>query len=67
MKNIEQLEIGGVFEVDGVEYEVVEIETGCDGCCFENQKYDCTYILNRPHCHYAIREDGKDVVFIKAK
>lgn len=67
MKNIEQLEIGGVFEVNRVEYKVVNIEMGCDGCCFENRESDCTDIFDKPYCHRSFRDDGKDVIFVKVK
>ncbi|MGL5726211.1 hypothetical protein [Cetobacterium sp.] len=65
MRNIEQLEIGGVFEVNGVKYEVVMQSRlkCCEGCSFTK---DTCISIERPFCG-AIRKDWNKVIFVKVK
>ena len=57
-----KLELGEVFEVDGVKLQVVEASDtfSCDGCYFlANEQNVCGF----QNCLRCERNDGKSVVF----
>lgn len=54
--------IGERFEIDGQEYEVVEM-SGCvecdfDRCCTDDQKGECSALT---------RTDGRSVIFVRVE